>query len=70
METAGATNGLHLLSTTFFTPGDLVFTEDFTYFLAIQMFKRTIRFNIETGKMYMYVMIGLIVAILGHCGKY
>ena len=51
VETAGATYGLHLLGTTFFSAGDLIFTEDLTYFVAIEMFKRTIEFNIETGKM-------------------
>lgn len=51
VETAGATYGLHLLGTTFFSTGDLVFTEDLTYFVAIEMFKRTIQFNIKGGKM-------------------
>ena len=36
--TAGATQGLNLLSHMLFSEGDLAFVEDPTYFLAITMF--------------------------------
>lgn len=36
--TAGATQGLNLLSHMLFSEGDLAFVEDPTYFLAMKMF--------------------------------
>ena len=37
MQTAGASHGLHLLTSIFFSPGDIVFTEHSTYFSALQV---------------------------------
>lgn len=49
VETSGATSGLHLLSSVFFGAGDLVFMEEFSYFLAINVLKEGLRFKCESG---------------------
>lgn len=48
--TAGATQGLHFLATTFFTAGDVVFTESLTYFLAQKILKSDLRMTLKTGR--------------------
>ena len=39
MATSGATNGLHTIAHLLFSPGDIAFVENPTYFLANTMFK-------------------------------
>ena len=39
LVTSGATQGLSMLSTLLFSPGDLAFVEDPTYFIALRMLK-------------------------------
>ena len=49
MLTAGATHGLSLLSSVFFSSSSIVFMERLTYFLAIKILKNAFRFNLQTG---------------------
>ena len=49
MCTAGATNGLMLLTCCLFKWGDYVFVEDPTYFLAIKIFREDLGLNIIPG---------------------
>ncbi|XP_013405100.1 uncharacterized protein YER152C, partial [Lingula anatina] len=44
--TAGATHGLSLVTTLFFQPGDTIFVEDPTYFIAINMLREDYGMNI------------------------
>ena len=37
IATAGATQGLNMITNLFFSPGDLVFVEDPSYFIGIKM---------------------------------
>lgn len=39
MATSGATHGLHMIAHLLFSPGDIAFVENPTYFLANTMFK-------------------------------
>ncbi|XP_028407685.1 uncharacterized protein LOC114530280 isoform X2 [Dendronephthya gigantea] len=44
--TSGATNGLVMITLTMFQPGDYIFVEDPTYFIAIQLFRQDLGLNI------------------------
>ncbi|XP_028407687.1 uncharacterized protein LOC114530281 [Dendronephthya gigantea] len=47
--TSGATNGLMMVTLMMFQPGDYVFVEDPTYFIAIKMFRQDLGLNILGG---------------------
>lgn len=49
--TAGATQGLSLLSSLFFTAGDLVFVEDPTYFIALRILQEDLGLNCVPGQL-------------------
>ena len=49
VETSGATSGLHLISSVFFGTGDLVFMEEFSYFIAINILRDGLRHNCQPG---------------------
>ena len=49
IQTTGATNGLYMLASLMFGPGDLVFTERISYFLAIKVLKDGLRYNVNAG---------------------
>ena len=49
IATAGATQGLHLIAHLLFLPGDIVFVEDPTYFLATKVFLRDAELRMEAG---------------------
>lgn len=51
VATAGATQGLHLLSHILFSPGDIVFVEDPTYFLATEIFQSDANLNVKAVPM-------------------
>lgn len=50
MVTAGATQGLHLISTVLFDVNTPVFVEDPTYFIAITMLQQDLGMNIISGE--------------------
>jgi histidinol-phosphate/aromatic aminotransferase/cobyric acid decarboxylase-like protein len=43
--TAGSTSGLHLVSTILMEPGAVVFVEDPTYFIALEIFAKDLCFR-------------------------
>jgi histidinol-phosphate/aromatic aminotransferase/cobyric acid decarboxylase-like protein len=43
--TAGSTSGLHLVSTILLEPGAVVFVEDPTYFIALEIFAKDLCFR-------------------------
>ena len=51
MVTAGATQGLHLISTVMFDKSTPVFMEDPSYFIALKMLKEDLGMNIIPGRM-------------------
>ena len=56
IATAGATQGLNLLSHLLFTSGDLVFVEDPTYFVAIKMLQQDAGFKCVPSK-YVFLFL-------------
>ena len=62
--TAGATQGLHFLATTFFTAGDVVFTESLTYFLAQKILKNDLRMSLRTGKAILFLSLPITNSII------
>ena len=50
MVTAGASQGLSMLSTLLFSPGDLVFVEDPTYFIALRMLREDCGLQCVAGR--------------------
>ena len=50
MVTAGATQGLHLVSTVMFDKSTPVFIEDPSYFIALKMIKEDFGMNIVPGE--------------------
>ena len=52
MATLGATHGLHLVGSVMFSPGNIVFLEDPTYFIAIDILRDELGMDIEPGNIY------------------
>lgn len=50
MVTSGASSGLLLVSSLVFSPGSIVFVEDPTYFIAINMIRKDLDMTIVPGK--------------------
>jgi len=49
MATSGATNGLHMIAHLLFSPGDIAFVENPTYFLANTIFKEDAGLELKGG---------------------
>ena len=52
IATAGATHGLHTISHLLFSPGDIVFVENPTYFIATTVFRSDNDFNVKSGQYF------------------
>jgi len=50
VATAGATHGLHIISHLLFSPGDIAFVENPTYFLANTLLKDDAGFMVKGDK--------------------
>lgn len=50
IATAGATQGLHVISHLLFSTGDIVFVENPTYFVATKIFLTDAGFKVKSGK--------------------
>ena len=50
IATAGATQGLHAISHLLFSPGDIVFVENPTYFVATKIFLQDAEFKVKEGR--------------------
>ena len=50
IATAGATQCLHMISHLMFSPGDIVFVENPTYFVATKIFLTDNGFKVKSGK--------------------
>ena len=54
MATSGATQALHLISHVLFDPGDIVFVENPTYFIATKIFQLDAGLKLKTGTCYIH----------------
>lgn len=48
--TSGATNGLYMLASQYFRPGDLVFVEELSFLMAVKMLSKDLRMQAIPGK--------------------
>ena len=48
--TGGATSGLLLQTSLVFKPGDYIFVEDPSYFIALRMFATDLNMNVAVGR--------------------
>ena len=51
IATAGATQGLNMITNLFFSPGDLVFVEDPSYFIGIKMLVEDCGMKVISGEL-------------------
>ena len=57
MVTAGATQGLNFIAQNLFAAGDLVFVENPTYFIAIEVLRKVLGLEPVVGKLGMLLVI-------------
>ena len=55
--TCGATHGLYLLASQYFGPGDVVFVEELSFFLAVDMLSKDLKMKAVPGMYYSAVCV-------------